>query len=59
MGRTSRMFVKDEKRIHLAENPKKTEPTCPCALTEHHAMKVYWGSGSIDPRIPDLGTRWK
>jgi hypothetical protein len=19
----------------------------PCALTEHHAMKVYWGSGGI------------
>jgi hypothetical protein len=20
-------------------------------LTEHHAMKAYWGSGGIDPRI--------
>jgi hypothetical protein len=22
-------------------------------------MKVYWGSGGIDPRILDLGTRWR
>jgi hypothetical protein len=21
-------------------------------------MKTYWGSGDIDPRILDLGTRW-
>jgi hypothetical protein len=26
-------------------------------LTEHHAMKAYWGSGVIVPRILDLGTR--
>jgi len=30
----------------------------PCALTEHHAMKAYWGSGSIAKLILDLGTRW-
>jgi hypothetical protein len=24
---------------------------CPCALTEHHAMKAYWGSGGIAPCI--------
>jgi hypothetical protein len=28
-------------------------------LTKHHSMKTYWGSGSIAPRILDLGTRWK
>jgi hypothetical protein len=28
-------------------------------LTKHHAMKTYWGSGSIAPRILDLGTRWR
>jgi len=22
-------------------------------------MKTYWGSGSIAPRILDLGTRWR
>jgi hypothetical protein len=26
-------------------------------LTEHHAMKTYWGSGNIAPHILDLGTR--
>jgi hypothetical protein len=28
-------------------------------LTEHHAMKAYWGSGGIAPRILDIGTRWR
>jgi hypothetical protein len=27
-------------------------------VTEHHTMKAYWGSGSIAPRILDLGTIW-
>jgi hypothetical protein len=31
----------------------------PCALTEHHAMKAYWGSGSTAPRILWPGTRWR
>jgi len=31
--------------------------SCPCALTEHHSMKAYWGSGGIHPHILDLGTR--
>jgi hypothetical protein len=26
-----------------------------CALTEHHAVKVYWGSGFVAPRILELG----
>jgi hypothetical protein len=26
---------------------------------EHHAMKAYWGSGGIVPRILDLDTRWR
>jgi hypothetical protein len=26
-------------------------------LTEHHAMKVYWGNGGIVPHILDLGTK--
>jgi len=26
-------------------------------LTEHHAMKVYWGSGGIASRILERGTR--
>jgi hypothetical protein len=32
---------------------------CPCALTEHHAMKAYWRSGGIASRILDLGNRWR
>jgi hypothetical protein len=32
----------------------------PCfLLTEHHTMKVYWGSGGIAPCILDLGSRWR
>jgi hypothetical protein len=27
--------------------------------TEHQAMKAYWGSGCIAPRLLDLGTRWR
>jgi hypothetical protein len=29
------------------------------SLTEHHAMEAYWGSGGTDPRILDLGSRWR
>jgi len=37
------------------EGKRKVDPaivtrlqiSCPCALTEHHAMKAYWGSGGI------------
>jgi len=28
-------------------------------LAKHHARKAYWGSGGVDPRILDLGTRWR
>jgi hypothetical protein len=28
-------------------------------LTEHHALKEYWGSGSIAPYILDLNIRWR
>jgi hypothetical protein len=30
-----------------------------CTLTEHHAMKVFRGSGGIAPLILDLGSRWR
>jgi hypothetical protein len=30
-----------------------------CFLTEHQAMKAYWGSGGITPRILDLGASWR
>jgi hypothetical protein len=28
-------------------------------LTNHHAMKMYLGSGGIAPCILDLGARWR
>jgi hypothetical protein len=28
-------------------------------VTEHHAMKAYWGSGGIASRILDFGTKWR
>jgi hypothetical protein len=28
-------------------------------LTEHDAMKAYWGIGGIAPHIPNLCTRWR
>jgi hypothetical protein len=31
----------------------------PVLLTDHHAMKAYWGSGGIALRILDLGTKWR
>jgi hypothetical protein len=33
--------------------------TSESALTEHHAMKVYWANGGIAPHILDLGTSWR
>jgi hypothetical protein len=30
-----------------------------CFLTEHHALKAYWGSGGITPHILNLGTKWR
>jgi hypothetical protein len=31
----------------------------PLCLTRHHAMKVWWGNGSISQHILDLGIRWR
>jgi hypothetical protein len=35
------------------------EKSCPCALTEHHAMKEYWQIGGIAPCILYSDTRWR
>jgi hypothetical protein len=29
------------------------------ALTEHYALKAYWGSGGINLRVLDLASRWR
>jgi hypothetical protein len=31
----------------------------PVPLTDHHAMRAYWGSGGIAPRILAIGSRWR
>jgi len=33
--------------------------SCPSALTEHQAMKAYWGSRGMAPSILELGIRWR
>jgi hypothetical protein len=38
---------------------KFSDPSCPYALTEHHAMKGIWGNRCIAPNILDLSTRWR
>jgi len=44
--------------LHNASDPGNSL-VCPCDLTEHRAMKAYWGSGNITPRILELDTRWR
>jgi hypothetical protein len=31
----------------------------PVLLSEHGAIRAYWGSGGIAPLIFDLGTKWR
>jgi hypothetical protein len=38
----------------FGETEVKVKSLC---LTKHHAMKTYWESGCIVPRILDIGTR--
>jgi hypothetical protein len=35
--------------VHLCANKNHTQITC--ALTKHHVMMAYWGSGCIAPLI--------
>jgi hypothetical protein len=43
--------------LNVTEGKRKVIPML--FLTEHHALKAYWGSEVIDPRILFLGTRWR
>jgi hypothetical protein len=54
------LILREERRLRVLENRVlrrvkvnvKVKGNCPCALSnEHHAMKAYWGSGGIAPRI--------
>jgi hypothetical protein len=40
-------------------NEVKAKVKLSLCLTKHHAMKIYWWSGGVAPRILDLGTRWR
>jgi hypothetical protein len=55
--------TKKRAHTHIHARTQYQNPVCPCDvkgkikvvpvpfLTEHQAMKVYWGSGGIVPRI--------
>jgi hypothetical protein len=45
--------------IFLMKQEKKVKVKLSLRLTKLHAMKIYWGSGGIAPRILNLGTRWR
>jgi hypothetical protein len=47
MQKTKQVFCAYEGKVVLV----------PFFLNEHHAMKAYWGSGNIAPRILDLAAR--
>jgi hypothetical protein len=43
--------------FHYGIKIKVKKVKLPLCLTEHHAMKTYWGSEGIAPHILDLSTR--
>jgi hypothetical protein len=51
--------LKEKYRLRAFEYTVKVKVNLSLCLTKHHAMKTYWGSGGIAPRILDLGTRWR
>jgi hypothetical protein len=46
-----RLGVEPQKRTPVMIAGKGKGKGVPMLLTEHHAMKAYWKSGSIAPRI--------
>jgi hypothetical protein len=42
--------------IHSLQESKGNLSLC---LAKHHAMKTYWGSGNIAPRMLSFGTGWR
>jgi hypothetical protein len=49
---------KNETHLTYFDVKVKVQVKRSLCLTKHYAMKAYWGSGGIAPRILDLGTRW-
>jgi hypothetical protein len=56
MRNAYKILVGKHEGTRLHERPRRRWPYA--FLTEHRAMKAYWGSGGVAPRILDLGTRW-
>jgi hypothetical protein len=52
-----RPFRRQRRRWEDTISKVNVNVTLPLYLTEHHAMKEYWGSECIAPRILNLGTR--
>jgi hypothetical protein len=48
-------MIKDAPLCNIAKLKVKSSL---CFLTEHHAVKAYWGSGGVASRFLHLGTRW-
>jgi hypothetical protein len=46
-------------QVETTKGKKGKRVNLPLCLTRHHAMKTYWGSGWIAPRILYHGTRWR
>jgi hypothetical protein len=58
--RTSRRVTYEDGKLILNKYIKVKVRLSLCfSLTEHHAIKAYWGSGGVPPRILHLGTRWR
>jgi hypothetical protein len=48
--------------VHISDLRHHVFPTqlkLSLCLTKHHAMKTYWGRGSIAPRVLNRGSRWR
>jgi hypothetical protein len=43
---------------HRSLPKAKAKAKLSLCLTKQNAMKTYWRSGGIVPRILDLGTKW-
>jgi hypothetical protein len=53
LDKTTKYVSEDSRCPGQDSNQKKKSKSCPCALflNEHHAMKAYWWSRGIAPRI--------
>jgi hypothetical protein len=59
LGAVLGSMARRSRYIQIVSMCKKVKVKVSLCLTKHQAMKKYWRSGGIAPRIPDLGTRWR